>query len=237
MSNAKLHPKRASAIAALASVFNTQRHLALAIPHNLAAELESEQMAEAYRSGKFPPPSWLDEASTRALLDLKQLRRTLLNTSLIAVALAVIAAAIGAGAGKVHPALPLDYGKVTTSFAGTFAAWAALLQLSPVRRTFRGSMIHETVYALAVRLFAVAGIILAAVGALWWQSGLTPRCTRKGARIGRRGQTSYSPRTRSAALSLRTSCCRSRISAAASSPTPKSRCNRLASSACCRSAL
>jgi hypothetical protein len=169
MSYAGPHPVRASAISAMLSVLSTKNHIVLAVPHNLATELQSEQIAEAHKAGLFPKPNWQAESEALARLDLTRLRTTLLTTLLVAVALLAFALAIAAGAGKVHPGFEPDYGKVVTWVGGMFAAWAGLLQLSPVRQTYRGSMLHEVAYGAAVRVFAVLGILLAGVGALWWQ--------------------------------------------------------------------
>ncbi|WP_412480931.1 hypothetical protein [Azonexus sp. IMCC34839] len=169
MSNAAPNPKRASAICAMLSVLSTKHHIALAIPHNLATELQSGQIAEAYKAGAFPQPTWQQETEALARADLVKLRRTLLTTLMVAIALLAFALAIAASAGKVHPALEPDYGKVITWIGGGFAAWAGLLQLSPVRPTFRGSMLHEVAYGTTVRVLALLGILLAGVGALWWQ--------------------------------------------------------------------
>jgi hypothetical protein len=163
------NPKRAAATAALFSLLNTKRHLALAMPHNLAAELESSQTADNYRNGLFPRGTWHSETEAQALVDLAELRRTLLKTGVTAIALALAALAIVAATGKVHPSLPIDYGKVVTSVGGTSAAWAGLLQLSPIRKTFRGSMLHEVAYSAAVMHLGIVGVLLAAVGGLWWQ--------------------------------------------------------------------
>lgn len=163
------NPKRAGAMAALFSLLNTERHLALAISHNLAAELESSQMADAYRNGLFPKATWHSETEARALLDLAELRRTLLNTGVRAIAIALAALAIVAATGKVHPSLPVDYGKVVAWVGGTCAAWAGLLQLSPIRQTFRRTMLHEVAHSAAATHLGFVGVLLAAVGGLWWQ--------------------------------------------------------------------
>jgi putative Ca2+/H+ antiporter (TMEM165/GDT1 family) len=135
----------------------------------LAAELESPQIADAYRRGLYPPASWVAETRTRTIARLIALRKLLLNYFLLAVVSAAVIAGVAAVLGKVHPALPPDYGKITSAVGATIAAWAAFLQLSPVERTFRESFLHETTYAAAVKVLAVLGVFLAGLGGLWWQ--------------------------------------------------------------------
>lgn len=162
-------PAQASKVAALFSVLSKQRYLALAVPHNLAVELRSSQMADAYRNGTFPKAGWRSESEARALNGLVELREKLRASFFCAFGLALFALAVAVFMGKVHPSLPFDYGKVVSSAGGTLTAWAGLLQLSPVCQTYVGSTLHEVVYSTAIKTLALVGVLLAAIGALWWQ--------------------------------------------------------------------
>lgn len=163
------NPQSAGALRSLLSLFSVAGHLQLALPHNLAAELESEQMASAYRAGTFPPLNWTAETSRQSEERLHQLRRSLLLSGTVAAALSAAALVVAAAFGKVHPSLPVDYGRCVSSLGGGLAAWGALLQLQPPPQTFRGTLLHEKLHGLLVRVLVMAGLALAALGALWWQ--------------------------------------------------------------------
>jgi hypothetical protein len=169
MSNVLPQPEKANAFFVIASVFNAALHVRLALPHNLAAELESSQIATEYQSGLYPPVSW--EADTRAQVAarLKTLRWALFKSFLLALLSLWIFIGLAVLFGKVNPTQPPDYGKVTTTIGITTAAWAGFLQLSPIERTFRGTFLHETAYDLAFKVLTVLGVLLAGLGGLWWQ--------------------------------------------------------------------
>lgn len=169
MFNCPPTPTKANTALALVSVLNCALHVRLAVSHNLASELESPQLAAAYKAGQYPSPSWTTETQNRAIGDLRALRQILMKSLLQAMAIACVFIGVTALLGKVSPSLPVDYGKTTSAIGAVLAAWAALLQLSPVRVTYRGSMLHERAYAAAVRVLAVLGVLLADVGSLWWQ--------------------------------------------------------------------
>lgn len=162
-------PKLVSGLAALFAAVSSSHFLAVAKPHNLAAELGSTQMANAYRNGTFPSAKWLAEADSVAIRQLAELRQVLKKSAQITIGIAVVVAIALAFFGKIDPSLPIDSGKLVTA-AGAFAAsWASVLQFHPVTRTFRGNCLHEVAHDATVRTFFVCGVLLGAVGALWWQ--------------------------------------------------------------------
>jgi hypothetical protein len=104
-------------LSALLSMFSTARHLELAVAHNLAAELESEQISTAYKSGSFPPAGWVSKAIRQATGELRLLRRSLVVSGLLAAALSAAAIIVAVALGKVHPSFPPDYGKCISAFS------------------------------------------------------------------------------------------------------------------------
>lgn len=169
MSTALPVPHRASKPQALSAAFVGALHLKLALSHNLAAELGSEQIASAYQSGAWPPPSWARDAEDRARADFSSLRRSIARSATVAGALAVTAVGVAAALGKVHPGLPPDFGKVAAVVGATVITWGAALQLYPARATWRGTFLHEVAHATLVRALLILGSALAGLGALWWQ--------------------------------------------------------------------
>jgi hypothetical protein len=153
----------------LLAVLSEAQYLRLAVPHNLAAELESERIAAAYRAGTFPPPDWRLKTLEEARGNLALFRRSLWSSALLAWGLLVLAMCAAAAAGKIHPSLPPDYGKVVSYVGGGLAAWGTVLQFQPPPQTWRGTFMHEMVHGVAVKFLAGAGIVLAVFGSLWWQ--------------------------------------------------------------------
>lgn len=162
-------PKLVNGLVALFASASRSRFLAFAKPHNLAAELGSNQMAEAYRNGTFPATRWLAEADSVAMCQLTELRETIKKSTKLTLGIAVVVAIALASFGKVDPNLPFDSGKVVTAIGALAAGWASVLQFHPVPRTFRGNFLHEVAHDAAVRTFFVCGVLLGTVGALWWQ--------------------------------------------------------------------
>jgi len=162
-------PKLANPVQAVLAIRSRARFLECAIPHNLAAELGSDQIAAAFQTGSWPPAEWRERTLHDAAIHFMQLRRDLLQSGLMAVLLLLLALAVAATLGKVHPTLPADYGKVITTIGASVAAWGTLLQFRGPSRTYRGNLLHETAHTSLVLLLVVAGIALAGLGSLWWQ--------------------------------------------------------------------
>nr|WP_315493819.1 hypothetical protein [uncultured Rhodoferax sp.] len=161
-------PKFASGVTALFFTFNSSRFLAIAVPHNFAAELGSPQRADAYKNGSFPPVEWIREADGVAKEQLNDLRRSLVKSAFISLVVALVVVIALGLFGKVGLGLPVDVGKLVAAI-GTFSAgWASVLQLHPVQRTFRENFIHEVAHKAAVRAALLVGVVLGALGVLWW---------------------------------------------------------------------
>ncbi|WP_334279921.1 hypothetical protein [Roseateles microcysteis] len=145
------------------------RYLSLVLPHNLAAELQSEQLAQNFNAGTFPGPNWVSDTLTAAEGDFASLRGSIAKATTRTAILGLAALVIAIALGKVNPAFPADWGKIASAVGAFLAALGAFLQFSPPRETFKGNMLHEVTHSLLVRVFAALGIVLAAVGSLWWQ--------------------------------------------------------------------
>jgi hypothetical protein len=161
-------PKFVTGVTALFAAFSRSRFLAIAVPHNLAAELSSPQIAEGHKSGSFPSAEWILGASEIANKQLNDLRRSLVKSAYISMSAAVVVVIALAVFGKVGPSLPADVGKLITAMGALSAGWASVLQLHPVQRTLREICIHEIAHKTAVWGALLNGVLLGAVGALWW---------------------------------------------------------------------
>ena len=162
-------PKLAKPIHALLAVRSRARFVACAIPHNLAAQLGSSQIDSAYKAGAWPLAGWEETARMEAGNHHVQLRKELLRSGLTAVALSLLALIVAALFGKLDPSLPVDYGKLLTAFGSAVATWGAFFQLGAPSKTYRGNLLHEVAHTSIFALLLVFGIVLAAVGSLWWQ--------------------------------------------------------------------
>ena len=161
-------PQRATLLQALGAAFIDKLYLKLALPHNLAAELGSDQIAAAYRAGTWPSPEWPQRSQGEALADLSKLKRSIRISASIALSFAALGLLLAAAFGKVHPSLPADFGKIITSVGAMLLTWGAVLQLYPARGSWRATMLHEVAHAALVRMLIIAGSALAALGTLWW---------------------------------------------------------------------
>lgn len=161
-------PKLVGGLAALAAAANEPRFLALALPHNLAAELGSPQIAAAYQDGTFPAVKWLADADSIASRQLADLRMVISKSTMVTSGIAAVVVMTLSVTGKIHPSLPVDIGKIVTAMGAITAGWASVLQFHPVTPTFRGNFLHEVAHITAVRVFFASGLALGALGALWW---------------------------------------------------------------------
>ncbi len=164
-----ISPRYAGRLDALLCVLSLARYERLVLPHNLAGELQSEQLAQSFKAGTFPRANWAADTLTAAKSDLASLRGSFAKATTRAAILGLVALAIAFALGKVNPTLPADFGKVASAAGALLAAVGAFLQFSPPRETFNGNTLHEVAHSLLVRVFAALGIVLAAVGGLWWQ--------------------------------------------------------------------
>jgi hypothetical protein len=162
-------PRLTTPAQAVLAILSRERHLEHAIPHNLAAELGSTQIAAAFQIGSWPPPGWREQTLRDATDRFLRLRNDILWSGLAASGLLLLALAVAALFGKLYPSLPLDYGKLVTAIGATVAAWGTFLQLSAPNRTYRGNLLHEVTHTSVVVLLVAAGIAMAGIGSLWWQ--------------------------------------------------------------------
>jgi len=162
-------PKHASGIAAAFSTLARGRFLALARTHNLAAELGSEQMANAFKDGTFPVARWQGEVELIASKQLKEVRSVLIRSFLVTLLIATLVLAALLATGKVGTSLPIDYGKLITAVGLGAAAWGTIIQLKPVEATFRRNYLHEVAQGFIMKALLSGGLLLGAIGALWWQ--------------------------------------------------------------------
>ena len=169
MSTQLPEPKRASRRQALLAAFSKDCYFSLVLPHNLAAELAPEQIASAYRQGKWPKQDWPETATKQAQIDRDLLKRSILLSAKCASSLALLVFLMLIAIEKVHPSLPADFGKAFVG-VGTWAlVWGTFLQFNPARLSFRADLLHEVAHAQLVRVLFAAGTAIAAVGAFWWQ--------------------------------------------------------------------
>jgi hypothetical protein len=162
-------PKLASSLKALWAAFSEPTYLSLVLAHNLAAELGSEQIAAAYRSGTWPAPDWAQQSLERARVDRRLLKRSLIMSATLAGLLALLAVLAAIILGKVHPSLPADPGKSLAALGAGLLAWAAFLPLYPARPSFCTNLLHEVAHATLLKALLGVGTTFAAIGALWWQ--------------------------------------------------------------------
>lgn len=162
-------PKFASALKALWAAFSEQTYFSLVLSHDLAAELSSEQIAEAYHLGSWPAQDWAQQSLARARVDRTLLKRSLFMSGKLSGLLALLAILVAIIVGKVHPSLPADLGKLLAAVGAWMLAWAAFLPLYPVRLSFRSNLLHEVAHATLLKALLCVGTTFAAVGAMWWQ--------------------------------------------------------------------
>lgn len=162
-------PKRASSLQAVWAAFREDAYFSLVLPHNLAAELGSEQIAAAYRSSAWPAANWREVTLEQARTDRVKLKRSMYLSARFASLVVMLAVIVAAMMGKVHPSLSPDLGKVCAGVGAWLLTWAAFLPLYPVRGSFRTDLLHEVAYGALIRALLIVGSAFAALGALWWQ--------------------------------------------------------------------
>jgi hypothetical protein len=131
--------------------------------------LVAEDLAEKHRRGEYPKSEHLEALRSDALNNFVAVRRSIVMSSLLAACICGVALAAAMLLGKVHPSLPLDYGKLVTCVGAFLGCWGAALQLRPAEESFKGTLLHERLHGLIVRILVVSGTALAAFGAIWWQ--------------------------------------------------------------------
>jgi hypothetical protein len=158
---------RAKALCCL--LFSYERYLDLAVSHGMAINLKANDLRRAYDEGRFPKPGWEVEARVGADNHAKELKVGMRSAFTTTVAFAVAGLVLAAILGKVHPDLPVDWGKVMSVLGGLLAGWATLFELGGYAETFSGEALHETLRPVFFRSAFLPGLVLATAGQLWWQ--------------------------------------------------------------------
>lgn len=135
----------------------------------MAINLEARDLRLAFDAGKFPPAGWEAEARLNAAVHAQELRRGVFWALATTLAFAAAGLALAVISGKVHPALPWDWGKVLSVAGGLLAAWATLFELGGYSQTFSGELLHEQLRPFFFRAAFLPGLLLATAGQLWWQ--------------------------------------------------------------------
>jgi len=169
MSSNSFIPTRAGALGTLASLFSADQHVDLAVAHNLSRVLTATDLADKHKKGEFPTTEHVAALQSAALSNFVAVRRSIAISGLLAAAICGAALAAAAVLGKVHPSLPVDYGKAVTWVGAFLASWGAILQFRPAEESVKGGMLHEWLHGLVVRILFGGGTVLAAFGAMWWQ--------------------------------------------------------------------
>lgn len=162
-------PRASSSKAFLCLLFSHDTYLDMAVSHCMAINLEANDLRLAFDEGSFPEAGWETAARLSAGAHAKELRAGMWSALMTTVAFAVTGLMLAAVLGKVHPALPLDWGKVLSVVGGLLAAWATLFELGGYTETYSGEALHEKLRPVFFRAAFLPGLIFATSGQLWWQ--------------------------------------------------------------------
>jgi hypothetical protein len=170
MSNTAASFARASSVKALLCFFiKPETYLDMAVSHEMAIHLEASDLRRSFDDGKFPSAGWEFDARLSAATHARELRRGMCSALTTTIAFAAVGLALAAILGKVHPALPLDWGKLLGVVGGLLAAWGTLFELGGYTDTFKGESLHEQLRPIFFRAVFLPGLILATLGQFWWQ--------------------------------------------------------------------
>lgn len=169
MNSSSFIPTHAGALRTLASLFSAGQHVNLAVAHNLSRVLTATDLAEKHKRGEYPSSKHVAHLRSTALSNFVAVRRSIAISGLLAAVICGAALAAAAALGRVHPSLPVDYGKAVTWVGAFLASWGAVLQFRPAEESMKGGMLHERLHGLVVRILFGSGTVLAAFGAVWWQ--------------------------------------------------------------------
>lgn len=153
----------------LCFLFRHETYLDMAVSHGLAINLEASDLRRAFDEGRFPSAGWEIEARLSADAHAKELGDGIWSALMTTLAFAIAGTILAAALGKVHPALPLDWGKILSVLGGLLAAWATLFELGGFTETFSGEALHEKLRPIFFRTVFLPGLIFATAGQLWWQ--------------------------------------------------------------------
>lgn len=141
----------------------------MAVSHGMAVNLEATDLRQAFDEGRFPSAGWEIGARLSADAHAKELRGGMWSALTTTLAFAFAGTILAAALGKVHPGLPLDWGKTLSVVGGLLAAWATLFELGGFTETFSGEALHEKLRPMFFRAAFLPGLIFATAGQLWWQ--------------------------------------------------------------------
>jgi hypothetical protein len=98
--------------ALLPFLFCQKRYLQLAIQHNMAVNLQSQDILEAFRKGVYPKEGWESEALANAKEAATHVRRAIWVSFLMVAATSLIAIAIAGVLGSISANLPTSLPRV-----------------------------------------------------------------------------------------------------------------------------
>lgn len=150
-------------------LFKYERYLEMAVSHGMAINLEAADLRRLFDQGRFPRVGWEVEARSNADAHAKELKAGLRSSLLTTLAFAAAGIALLLALGKIHPALPPDWGKAMSMLGGLLAAWATLYELGGYTATYSGEALHEKLRPTFFRAAFLPGLIFATAGQLWWQ--------------------------------------------------------------------
>lgn len=161
--------RASSSTAFLCLLFRHEAYLDMAVSHGMAINLEANDLRKAFDEGRFPSTGWEIVARSDADAHAKELRGGMWSALTTTLAFAVAGLMLATVLGKIHPALPLDWGKMLSVAGGLLAAWATLFELGGYAETFSGEALHEKLRPMFFRSAFLPGLIFATAGQLWWQ--------------------------------------------------------------------
>jgi len=153
--------------ALLPFLFAHDRYLQLAVLHNMAINLESRDMREAFQKGDYPKDGWEEKLLEGAKVAAAGVRRGIWLSFLMVAAASVVAIAIAYCFDRVSPDLELSWPKLFGFSGGFLAAWATLMELGGLMETYSGEALHELVHPAFFKVLFVPGTLAAMVGLLW----------------------------------------------------------------------
>lgn len=153
--------------ALLPFLFCHERYFQLAIQHNMAINLQSRDMLEAFHKGTYPREGWEPEALEKAKEAAAHVRRGIWSSLLMMAATSLVAIVIANVVGSISTDLPLSWPKVLSLSGGFLAAWATLMELGGLMETYSGEALHELVHPALFRVLFLPGTLAAMVGLLW----------------------------------------------------------------------
>ncbi len=133
----------------------------------MATNLESQGALEEFHKGNYPKDGWEKKLLAQAEEAARGVRREIWLSFLMVTAASLFAVVIAFFFDRVSPDLPLSWPKVFGMVGGFLAAWATLMELGGLMKTYSGQTLHELVHPALFKVLFVPGTLLATVGLLW----------------------------------------------------------------------